>query len=102
MLQRHLKRLLRIALIRVVDDVARAFFQRECETEDHLLRHACCPRELLQRFHPTHYLLGCGAQFDFHARGSVPTASFTLNVRIAMSSDCGAVPTKTRTFASKP
>ncbi len=99
-----LKRLLRIALESVVYDIAAGFLERQREAKQSSLWNTLVMTEFLQRFHGAHHLFRSGVQFQSHAPGAFcPDAvEAKRKERMAMSSDCGAVPANARTFCSNP
>src|SRR6185369_9318629 len=98
--QQDLKGLGSIAVQGVIDDVAGALLKGQGQAKDGLLRHPLSLRELLQRLDGTHDLLRRGVQFQDHGEDSFPDRS-TFKVRMAMSSDWGALPAKLRTVCSR-
>src|SRR5580765_8287240 len=103
MLNGDFELLLGIASVGMVDDIAGAFLQGQCQTEDVLISKLALAPKLLQSLHGPHDFLRCCLQFEHHAPASKCLLSPPiLMVRMAISSDCGAVPAKARTFWSNP
>src|SRR6185369_695932 len=103
-LDRHAKLFSRVIPQRVRDDVAAALLERQRQAVQDSVRHLFGAPEFLQRFHRPHHFLRRRLQFHSHSASAFPSwgvqAEFTFKARIAISSDCGAVPANARTSRS--
>src|SRR5215813_13020968 len=90
----------------MIDNVAAALLQSQRKAKKRFFGNTLCPAEFPQRFHGPHDLIRLGIQMQDHARFSVSGRAVlwptTCKVRMAISSDCGALAAKARTFRSKP
>ena len=107
MFECDLELLPRVAVQGVVDDVAAAFLQGQRQAEEVLLR-ALASRRPNSCKASTARMTSSGVACSSRiirgppSREEVAPALPIRSVRMAMSSDCGAVPAKARTFWSKP
>src|SRR4029077_17406258 len=91
-----------VAFESVIDDIAGAFLEGQREVKDGLFGKALGTRKFAQSFDAAHAFFGGGVQFQRHEPPSRSPFPFTFSARIAISSDCGAVPANARTFWSSP